>query len=147
MLPSNVTNGLADSCATITARLLESFVVSGGAVRCLGDSGQCCHGVWLRRFSVGKAYSAHEFPGFLLVKLAYNRHSGNKNAFFLQIGADGGFDPTGWQSGNVPGRGGAVHAYYLTGECFAAPFRHEYTLASHDTVSGLGFSLVLFEFS
>ena len=47
----------------------------------------------------------------------------------------------------VPGRGGAVHAYYLTGECFAAPFRHEYTLASHDTVSGLGFSLVLFEFS
>jgi len=69
MPPSSVTNGLADSCATITARRLEFFVVARrgrvgcfiGALLCPIDSAVLARGVlaeiplffWLVRPTIG----------------------------------------------------------------------------------------------
>ena len=46
MPPSNVTNGLADSCATITARRLERFVAAEQGGECIAPTRFGGVGAW-----------------------------------------------------------------------------------------------------
>ena len=77
MTPSNVTNGSAASCATITARWLERFVAAGKG------------GVHTRFGGVGAGRARRNYGVFYAAEIAAARM-----LFFSEIGDDGYFDLT-----------------------------------------------------
>jgi hypothetical protein len=92
VMPSSVTNGLADSCATITARQLERFVVAG-----VGRGGMLHQrAIVPDRFSgVGAWHALRNSAVFWSARPTIGIH-GNINAVvFPGISDDGYFDHTG----------------------------------------------------